>query len=172
LLLNAIILKNAQSDSGINRSLIDEILATDVRKSFHSVDQIKEHLLAMIDQLLEGESKQTSNIAANYIQEAETYIQNNYFNAITTEKIADVLCLNPSYFSTLFKEKKGITVTKYITNLRLEKAVDLLANSDAHVSDIASIIGFNDPRYFSKVFKKYKGITPLEFRKNHAKRND
>ena len=57
----------------------------------------------------------------------------------------------------------------HLTQLRIEKAKDLLAHTDKRLSDIAMDVGYNEPNYFSHVFRKQEGITPKEYRAAHQK---
>ena len=79
-------------------------------------------------------------------------------------EISEKVKLTPSYTSSLFKEEMGITITDYITDLRIEKAKILLKDSNLKVSELAKKVGYEEQRYFSQVFKKRTGITPKEFR--------
>ncbi|MDO4565100.1 MAG: helix-turn-helix transcriptional regulator [Clostridia bacterium] len=82
------------------------------------------------------------------------------------ETLCDYLHLSPAYFSTLFKRETGMSFTSYVTTVRMEKAAELLKNTDDKTYRIAELIGFSDPNYFSYVFKKYYGVTPTKFRGN------
>lgn len=83
---------------------------------------------------------------------------------LSLEQISAKLRLSPAYFSTLFKKEMGTSFTNYVTKVRLEKAAQLLRNSDDKTYQIAEKIGYADPNYFSYVFKRYFGITPSKFR--------
>lgn len=83
---------------------------------------------------------------------------------LSLEQISAKLRLSPAYFSTLFKKEMGTSFTNYVTKVRMEKAAQLLRNSDDKTYQIAEKIGYADPNYFSYVFKRYFGITPSKFR--------
>ena len=72
--------------------------------------------------------------------------------------------MNPNYVSQLFKKEAGITFIHYITQLRMEEAVNLLSMTKKPVVEIASEVGYNDYFYFCKTFKKYMGKTPSRYR--------
>ena len=72
--------------------------------------------------------------------------------------------LNPSYFSTLFKQSCGSSFKEYLNSIRIEESKKLLAATDRSILDIALSIGFEDQSYFTKVFKKYTGLTPKQYR--------
>ncbi|NFA60211.1 response regulator [Clostridium sporogenes] len=100
------------------------------------------------------------------------YIEANYSEEITLEKAASISNLSIYYFSKLFKKEMGMTFISYVTKYKIEKAEELLENTDIPIVNIASQLGYYECGYFTKVFKKIKGITPSEYRnkikKNHS----
>jgi YesN/AraC family two-component response regulator len=99
------------------------------------------------------------------IQEAVKYIDSNYNKDISMKLIADIVFLNPSYFSELFKETIGIPFSDYITQLRIDKAKELLSTTHFTNYQIAEKVGFKNATYFNVVFKKIEGVTPKNYRK-------
>ena len=92
------------------------------------------------------------------------YIKLHYPQKITLSIIEDVLHVNGSYFSSLFKNEMGISFTHYLNRLRVEKACQLLTTTDQNIVDILLTVGFEDQSYFTKVFKKETGMTPRQYR--------
>ena len=95
---------------------------------------------------------------------AVQYIKENYQTALTLEKTAGQMMLNPSYFSTLFKQATGSSFKDYLNYVRIEESKKLLTNTSDSILDIAIAVGFENQSYFTKVFKKYTGITPKQYR--------
>ena len=101
------------------------------------------------------------------VREAVDYVNGNYCKSdVTLEKVCRQLHISAAYFSTLFKRETKKTFHQYLTELRMDKAMTLLAGSDLKTADIASQVGLNDPSYFSYSFKKHFGISPSQARKN------
>lgn len=98
------------------------------------------------------------------IKKAMLYISNNYSSDITLEAVANYVHLNPSYFSSIFKESSGSSFKEYLNMVRIEESKRLLANTDYSIIDIAVAIGFENQSYFSKTFKRYTGLTPKQYR--------
>ena len=92
------------------------------------------------------------------------YIKENYKKEISLSTAGEALHMNPNYVSQLFKKEAGITFIHYITQLRMEEAVNLLSMTKKPVVEIASEVGYNDYFYFCKTFKKYMGKTPSRYR--------
>ena len=102
-----------------------------------------------------------------YVQEAVTYIKQNYQRPLTVEEIAGVCKLNRSYFSKLFKEVIGCTPQEFLIALRLNEAAELMKNSNASIGDIAVRCGYPNQLHFSQAFKKRYGVPPREWRKEN-----
>lgn len=98
---------------------------------------------------------------------ATEYIHKNFKSNITLEQVADACYINKYYLSHLFSKVKGISIGKYILDLRLAKARQLLSSTPLSVGEISELSGFNDSGYFCRTFKKYHAVTPMQYRKEH-----
>lgn len=99
---------------------------------------------------------------------SKAYIQENYTRKLCLAEIADHVHLNSQYFSVRFKQEAGISVTDYITNLRMEHAKLSLRTTTDTVQFIAESAGYPDAHYFSRVFKRLVGLSPMEYRRQGA----
>ncbi|KOR89484.1 response regulator [Paenibacillus solani] len=97
------------------------------------------------------------------IYKAIDYIKRRLSEDITVGDCAAHVHLSASYFSSLFKQVTGMTVTQYMTSERIQKARLLLVEG-AQVQEVAAAVGYEERRYFSEMFKKITGQTPSEFR--------
>lgn len=102
------------------------------------------------------------------IREAKNYIKSNLKEPLSLEQISSIAGFNPSYFSSLFKKEAGITFSEYIIQVRMERAKELLKETDWNISVICEEVGYNDLKNFNKNFKKYTGLRPNEFRKIYS----
>jgi two-component system response regulator YesN len=94
------------------------------------------------------------------------YIREHSNEDISLEMISETVRLSPFYVSKMFKEQFGTNYIDFLTDCRMEKAKDLLADPDKSLKEITYDIGYNDPNYFSRVFKKMTGLSPTDYRKD------
>jgi len=99
------------------------------------------------------------------VREVKTYLEENYHQEISLNDLADIVSLNASYLSALFKKETGMTYTEYVMFCRLEKAKELLADTGKSIAEIADAVGYHDTRHFSKLFTRNIGLKPSEYRK-------
>jgi transcriptional regulator GlxA family with amidase domain len=87
-------------------------------------------------------------------------------SSLSVEEAAKTLRLTRTHFERLFMKAYGMTPLKFIKNMRIEHAKDLLRGAFYNISEIAYMSGFGDLYYFSKVFKNETGMPPSDYRKN------
>ncbi len=104
--------------------------------------------------------EQTSGVIAR----AKAFIEDNYSKDISLDDVSRIVDISPYYFSKLFKEETGENFIEYLTNIRIERAKQLLQNKEVSIKNICVETGYSDPNYFSRIFKKQVGITPTEYR--------
>lgn len=102
--------------------------------------------------------------AKDPVEEAKAFMEENLAREISLEEVAELLGLNPSYFSQLFKQVTGETFVHYRISRRMEKAKKLLGQSQYRITDISFEVGYADHPHFTKTFKKYTGLSPSEYR--------
>jgi AraC-like DNA-binding protein len=115
--------------------------------------------------LWEDSIKEKSPKLKELIQIAVNYIHNHFERDISLGDIAKYVFLSPSYFTRAFKEEMQISPINYLLKLRIERAKELLADTDSKISDIALSVGFSNQQRFNDIFKKYTRQTPLQYRK-------
>jgi len=98
------------------------------------------------------------------IEKAMEYMKNNLHTKIILPVIAEKSTISYVHFIRRFKSATGITPFQYLANLRLERAQQLLTDSNLPIKDIAPLCGFENEYYFSNFFKKFKHISPSRFR--------
>lgn len=121
-----------------------------------------------------GKAKRVSNEVPdmkqdNAIRKAIAYVKESYAQECRLTEVAAHVHLNASYFSVLFKKTTGESFTAFVTRYRMEKAMELLQNTDMRIFEIAGAIGFDEPNYFTNVFKQHYRRSPKECRKQESK---
>jgi two-component system response regulator YesN len=100
-----------------------------------------------------------------FVTKAVEYVRDNYGDQeLTIDKICGILGVSAAYFSTTFKKETGKTFINYLTDYRMEQAVQRLIEKDDKTYVIAAQVGYADPAYFSYVFKKKFGVSPTRYR--------
>ena len=129
-------------------------------RRFSDIIKMIEHYLDLVINIFEQEQN-SSNYA---IYQVEQYIRLHYPEDITLNSLADLVYLNPNYLSNVFAQVTGCTLNRYIKQIRMEKAQELLLNTNMKVSDISQAVGYPNTSYFCKSFQKMFGATPERFR--------
>ncbi|MBT2758868.1 AraC family transcriptional regulator [Mesobacillus foraminis] len=119
-------------------------------------------VIAPFLQKLEGrKNREQKRIVEQVIQS----MKENYMNDISLESYADMIATNPYTLSKTFKQTIGINFIDYLTELRMEKAKEMLTGTEMKINEIAEQVGYR-PSYFNRIFKKNTGLTPSSFRQN------
>lgn len=94
------------------------------------------------------------------------YMENNYFEPLSLGEIADEMYyMNASYLSRLFKEKVGDTFSNSLLKIRMQKAKQLLEEQDISITEVATLVGYDNAAYFIKTFKSFYQQTPGQYRR-------
>lgn len=96
------------------------------------------------------------------------FINNNYSQDISLNRISRNMYLSPVYISKIFKEEIGESPINYLIKVRLSKAAELLEKGSISIKNVARQVGYSDAYYFSKLFKKYYGVPPSKYSKERA----
>lgn len=92
------------------------------------------------------------------------YIRQNYKEKLDNKKIAAALNYHPNYLNAVVRGKTGLSLHRYITDYRIQKATHLLCSTTLSVAETAELCGFVNANHFSACFKKKTGISPLRYR--------
>ena len=120
---------------------------------------------ALADRGSEQESASLDAGTPKYvIKQITEYIDNNLQNNIGLNEIANQVYLSPGYLSTLFKRETDKNIVKYIAIRRMEKAKDLIMNSNVSIKKVGQAVGYQNTSYFCLLFRKYYGVTAQQMR--------
>ncbi|MFZ0547868.1 MAG: helix-turn-helix domain-containing protein, partial [Candidatus Promineifilaceae bacterium] len=130
-----------------------------------SKGQLREQVYKILSNALEFRDCQCNSQYRDLIYQARQYLDHNYPNSeLSLGDVASQVNFSASHFSMVFSQEMGRTFKEYLTELRINKARELLRMTTLRSSEIAYQVGYNDPHYFSSVFKKNTGFSPIEFR--------
>ena len=111
-------------------------------------------------------------IKSNLITSVVDFITSNYAENITLSDAAKYAYVNPSHLSREFNKSMNCNFRSYLNNIRIEKAKELLANTDLSLADIGNQVGFTDQSYFNKIFRKHEDLTPGQYRTLKRKKTE
>ena len=130
-----------------------------------SVEQLREQTYKILSVALAYRDSQPNGQYKNLIHQTKEYLEHHYMNPdLSLNEVAAQVNLSASHFSVVFSQETGQTFKEYLTEIRINKAKELLRMTSLRSADIAYQVGYNDPHYFSSVFKKNTGFSPIEFR--------
>ena len=112
------------------------------------------------------------NSESDLSEQMESYIRDNCYKKITIQDISEKFYVAPTVCSHILKEKLGKSFNEYLSEIRIEKAKELLKDTSLSIESISEEIGYANPKYFFKIFKKIVLCTPLEFRKQNKNSGD
>ncbi|MBP1993331.1 response regulator transcription factor [Paenibacillus eucommiae] len=95
------------------------------------------------------------------------HMKSHYKQDLSLGQAAGLINMSESYLSFLFKKEMNVSFTEYLNQLRIEKAVELLLETELPSYRIAEEVGYENINYFGRVFKKQKGVSPQQYRNQH-----
>lgn len=129
-----------------------------------SLPQLKQWTSDLIDRVIPVLYPDDQN-PMTVVDQLCVYIENHIGEELMREELAAFAGFNPAYLSRLFRKEKGMSLSEFILQRRVDMAKTLLSQSTVKVTDIAGKVGYYNYSHFTKMFKKCTGITPQEFRK-------
>lgn len=100
-----------------------------------------------------------------FVKNAEEYVKEHFADQdLGVDEVCRKLNVSAAYFSTIFKKETGKTFVRYLTDYRMEKAVNMLMTGNEKTYVIAEKVGYAEPNYFSYVFKKQFGMSPSKYK--------
>lgn len=134
-------------------------------KTIQTLEEIKNYIRMLLKKIIGVRDTISGRRYSDIIEIAKDQIRKTYMSdEISLNTIAAEVGMSPSYFSTIFSKEMGKTFVEYLTEIRMDRAKELLMCSSMKTSEIGYEVGYKEPHYFSYIFKKTQNCTPKEFR--------
>ena len=166
-----VLLRKAVEQGGVHPFYIDGV-SSDFAKKVEKIRNVQEGVEMMHDMIYKYCALVKNHSMKNYsllVQKVITIIDSDLTADLSLHRQAEMLSVNASYLSTLFKKETGMTLTEYVAKKRVDHAAFLLASTNMQIQNIAQHCGIFDVNYFTKIFKKIKGKTPKKYREDATK---
>ncbi|PZD94021.1 AraC family transcriptional regulator [Paenibacillus sambharensis] len=131
--------------------------------SVYDINGFREWLLQSVTECFSHMDKRSDERAADSIEDVKAYVCSHLAEDLSLEAVAAKVYISPKYLSKIFKEETGISYTEFVTQKRMEKAVELMNNNSLTIEQIAGSVGYATTAYFIKKFKELNGCTPKNY---------
>lgn len=161
---------NSQSRFKNKIDLFEEIFST--LQSESSTEQMSYatsvffHFLGIIKCSNSGKKESEAIKESSIIDTSLKFMRENLHKHLSLRNMAEHVNLSVSYFSRIFIAQIGTSPSKYLAQLRMEKACHYLEETEMKVNQISPLVGFDDPLYFSRLFTNYLKLSPTQYREN------
>ncbi|WP_414048956.1 helix-turn-helix domain-containing protein [Macrococcus animalis] len=159
--------RKALEKAGVNVLMIDEISARYAKMiddvlDVTTLDEIARDLVIEYAELANKTiAMQFSPIVSKVIQ----YIELHLDHSLTLNELAENVNVSPNYLSNIFNKEVNTSISQFINQMRVSKAVELIERTSMSMRDIAQYVGFKNQSYFTKCFKLFMGTSPLQYKK-------
>ena len=147
---------------------MDEFLAKSLESLFSYLDILAmtkpQEIWEWSNRIFDRIKMENDNMGNSMISRAQNYIKENIYKDISQEEVANYLYICPSYLSRIFKKQTGETFLQYVTNVKMERAIELLRDPQYKSYQVGEMLGYKTPKYFARLFRAYTGLNPGEFR--------
>ena len=150
---------NPENVFGGNGDVYSQVL------QMESAEVLDRWLLRVCTNLQNAVMNERQDSTKFFVKNAEEYVKEHFADQdLGVDEVCRKLNVSAAYFSTIFKKETGKTFVRYLTDYRMEKAVNMLMTGNEKTYVIAEKVGYAEPNYFSYVFKKQFGMSPSKYK--------
>lgn len=133
--------------------------------AFKRAEDAAGYVTGIVSRTIELREKAAGNRYRDIVRQVMQYVEENYADEeLSLNSLASSVNFSPNHLSMVFSQQTGQTLIRYLTDVRMNKAKELLRCTGKKSSVISAEVGYKDPHYFSYLFKKTQGMTPTQFR--------
>ena len=137
------------------------------------IQSIKNMLEFFLIEIIKKETSTNENIGLflsgdNLIDNVVYYLKNNIYSKVEISNLCENFGYSKSHIFKKFKQKTGQTIIDCFTHLKIDEAKRLLRKKENNISQVSSLLAFDNPNYFSKVFKKITGVSPSKYKEKYS----
>lgn len=156
-------------ENSIYNDAVSDINFFTIYTELNTAETIQEIFTAvkkMINGFASFVNNQRGKLQKSITEEAIKYVEENFKKEdLSLKDVSSCVHINPTYFSMVFKKEKGVNFSEFLLEYRMNKAMEIIRNSDKKVYEVGEAVGYVNSQYFSVCFKKFTGMSPLEYRK-------
>lgn len=138
------------------------------RNSLYGREEMMEYAGVLVRKAVQY--RQYINKSDSVTSQVCAYIDAHYREEIHREELGELVFLNTDYLSRIFRKEKGISISNYIIQKRVEEAKKLLTQSTLPINTVSLYVGYSNFSYFTKMFKDNTGYAPLEYRRSFSEK--
>lgn len=146
----------------------NDLFEYDIREYFKSIENIDEYRLwihLIVETGIAKTSERKNYTSKGLEEKVRKFIKENIYNDLNLTSVSEGVHISSSYLSKIFKVVTGRNFSDYVTDAKLDHAVELLKECKLSVKDISAKLGYNTPHHFIKIFKEKYGYTPKEYQR-------
>lgn len=153
------------------RDLLHRTFREGMEKDIYYARVVEYQMCALLYQMIRRSNEHamlvdTNDVSNEKVVKIKEYLDSKYAEDISLDDLASEIGYSKNYLCRIFREITGDTINSYLTNVRINKAVELLAGTDMDVAQIGGAVGYNNVFHFIKTFKKLVGVSPGSYRRN------
>ncbi|GKX30860.1 hypothetical protein SH1V18_33400 [Vallitalea longa] len=135
-------------------------------KSYETVEEVNNWIKSIIEEIINYLQEDKYQEISQSTKKAKQFIEKHYKEKITFKNVCEYVHLSEAYFSKIFAKDLKLTFTEYLTKKRIEKAKELLGDTDMKIYEICYCVGYANVEHFSRTFKKIVGMSPKQYKKS------
>lgn len=160
-----------ENELGLSRNEVDALIPAS--KLLSDEKATCDYLADIVKKAITLRKENSQGRYRDVVNEVIAYIDEHFSDEeLSLNTVASHVNFSPNHFSAVFRQETGQTFIKYLTDLRLEKAKELLLSTSKKSNEIGLMVGYKDPHYFSFLFKKTFGMTTTQYRGGKAVEGD